>query len=186
MARITSAPWPSLKRVINRYASAVQSKFQRWSTVMKNAALPSLVLFAAAASAAFAQDWPVVNGPGATHYSTLTQINRKNATKLERAWQFDSGDEFEGSEMECNPIVLDGVLYATTPKLRVIALDAATGKLLWAFDAHHGERVTAKQRNRGLTVWGDGDERRLFVGIDHYLYALSAKTGQPIPAFGKE
>ena len=153
---------------------------------MKNAALPSLVLFAAAASAAFAQDWPVVNGLGAMHYSTLTQINRKNATKPERAWQFDSGDEFEGSEMECNPIVLDGVLYATTPKLRVIALDAATGKLLWAFDAHHGERVTAKQRNRGLTVWGDGDERRLFVGIDHYLYALSAKTGQPIPAFGKE
>ena len=151
---------------------------------MKNAALLSLVLFAVAASAA--EDWPVVNGPGATHYSTLKQINRKNVGKLERAWQFDSGDEFEGSEMECNPIVLDGVLYATTPKLRVIALDAATGKLRWEFDAHHGERVTAKQRNRGLTVWGDGDERRLFVGIDHYLYALSAKTGQPIPAFGKE
>jgi quinoprotein glucose dehydrogenase len=147
---------------------------------MKTAVFLSLALFAVAA------DWPVVNGPGATHYSTLTQINRKNVAKLERVWQFDSGDEFEGSEMECNPIVLDGVLYATTPKLRVIALDAATGKLLWEFDAHHGERVTAKQRNRGLTYWGDGDERRLFVGIDRYLYALSAKTGQPIPAFGKD
>lgn len=147
---------------------------------MKTAVFLSLALFAVAA------DWPVVNGPGATHYSTLTQIDRKNVAKLERAWQFDSGDEFEGSEMECNPIVLDGVLYATTPKLRVIALDAATGKLLWAFDAHHGQPVTAKQRNRGLTVWGDGGERRLFVGIDHYLYALSAKTGQPIPTFGKE
>jgi quinoprotein glucose dehydrogenase len=147
---------------------------------MKTAAFLSLALSALAA------DWPVVNGPGATHYSTLTQINRKNVAKLERAWQFDSGDEFEGSEMECNPIVLDGVLYATTPKLRVIALDGATGKLLWEFDAHRGQRITAKQRNRGLTVWGDGDERRLFVGIDHYLYALSAKTGQPIPTFGKE
>jgi quinoprotein glucose dehydrogenase len=147
---------------------------------MKIAAFLSVALFARAA------DWPVVNGPGATHYSTLTQIHRTNVAKLQRAWQFDSGDEFEGSEMECNPIVLDGVLYATTPKLRVIALDAATGKLLWAFDAHHGERITAKQRNRGLTVWGDGGERRLFVGIDHYLYALSAKTGQPIPTFGKE
>jgi quinoprotein glucose dehydrogenase len=151
---------------------------------MKNARLLSLILFAVAATAA--EDWPVVNGAGATHYSTLKQINRENVAKLELAWRFDSGDEFEGSEMECNPIVLDGVLYATTPKLRVIALDAATGKLLWAFDAHHGEQVTAKQRNRGLTVWGDGEERRLFVGIDHYLYALSAKTGQPIPAFGNE
>lgn len=147
---------------------------------MKTAVFLSLALSAVAA------DWPVVNGPGATHYSTLRQINRKNVAKLERAWQFDSGDEFKGSEMECNPIVLDGVLYATTPKLRVIALDGATGKLLWAFDAHHGKRITAKQRNRGLTVWGDGEERRLFVGIDHYLYALSAKTGQPIPTFGKE
>jgi quinoprotein glucose dehydrogenase len=131
-------------------------------------------------------DWPVVNGPGATHYSMLTQIDRKNVGKLQIAWQFDSGDEFKGSELECNPIVLDGVLYATTPKLRVIALNAATGKLLWAFDPHNGHPVTAKQRNRGLTYWGQGDERRLFVGVDKYLYALSAKTGQPIPGFGQE
>lgn len=131
-------------------------------------------------------DWPVVNGPGATHYSTLTQIDRKNVGKLQIAWQFDSGDEFKGSELECNPIVLDGVLYATTPRLRVIALNAATGKLLWAFDPHNGHPVTAKQRNRGLTYWGQGDERRLFVGVDKYLYALSAKTGQPIPGFGQE
>src|SRR5256885_2821702 len=101
---------------------------------MKTVVFLSLALFAVTASAA--EDWPVVNGPGATHYSTLKQINRKNVAKLERAWQFDSGDEFEGSEIECNPIVLDGVLYATTPKLRVIALDAATGKLRWEFDAH--------------------------------------------------
>lgn len=153
---------------------------------MKNASLLSLALLAAASAFAAGKGWPVVNGAGATHYSTLTQIDRSNVQKLERAWQFDSGDEFEGSELECNPIVLDGVLYATTPKLRVIALDAATGKLLWDFDAHHGQAVTAKQRNRGLTYWGDGDERRLFVGIDHYLYALSAKTGKPIPSFGKE
>jgi quinoprotein glucose dehydrogenase len=145
-----------------------------------------ILLGIAASTTGAAQDWPVVNGPGATHYSKLTQIDRKNVGRLQRAWQFDSGDEFKGSELECNPIVLDGVLYATTPKLRVIALNAATGKLLWAFDAHHGHPVTAKQRNRGLTYWGDGEDRRLFVGIDHYLYALSARTGEPIPTFGKE
>lgn len=132
------------------------------------------------------QDWPVTNGPGATHYSPLTQINRKNVKKLQQVWQFDSHDEFEGSEMQCNPLILHGVLYATTPRIRVVALDAATGKLLWDFDAHQGQdhRRTRKERNRGLVYWGDGDERRIFVGIDSYIYALNAKAGKPIPGFG--
>ena len=130
------------------------------------------------------QDWKIVGGEGGMHYSILTGINCKNVKNLQKVWQFDSGDEFEGSEMQCNPLVLDGVLYATTPRLRVVALDATTGKLIWDFDAHRGERIASKLRNRGMTYWGKGDERRLFVGIDHYIYALSAKTGRPISAFG--
>jgi quinoprotein glucose dehydrogenase len=130
------------------------------------------------------RDWPVINGYHGTHYSPLSQINCDNVKQLQRVWQFDSNDQFEGSEMQCNPLVLDGVLYATTPRLRVVALDAATGKLIWDFDAHRGERVTQKLRNRGMTWWGVGDERRLFVGIDHYIYALSMKTGQPVAEFG--
>ncbi len=129
-------------------------------------------------------NWPIVNGPDGAHYSALTQINRKNVSQLQRVWQFDSGDQYEGSEMECNPIVLDGVLYATTPRLRVIALDAASGKLLWDFDLHKGEKITAKQRSRGLAYWGDGVDRRIFAGIDSYIYALNAATGQPIVSFG--
>ena len=132
------------------------------------------------------KNWSVVGGIGSTHYSTLTQINRKNVAKLEKVWQFDSGDEFPGSDMECNPLVLDGVIYAATPRLRVIALDAATGKLLWDFDAHRGEHVRHKQRSRGFSYWGDGDERRIFVGIDSYIYALNAKTGQPVREFGDQ
>ncbi|HEX4167972.1 MAG TPA: PQQ-binding-like beta-propeller repeat protein [Bryobacteraceae bacterium] len=130
------------------------------------------------------QNWSIVGGARGMHYSPLTQIDCKNVKQLERAWEFDSGDQFEGSEMECSPLVLDGVLYATTPRLRVVALDAITGKQLWDFDAHRGEHRTQKLRNRGLVYWGDGDDRRLFVGIDHYLYALSAKTGQPVTQFG--
>ena len=133
---------------------------------------------------ASSQDWPVAGGRGGVRYSTLAQINKENVGQLQRAWQFDSSDEFEGSEMECNPIVLDGVVYATTPRLRVVALDGATGKLLWDFDAHRGKKVIEKQRNRGLVYWGNGDERRLFVGIDSFLYALSAKTGKPVDSFG--
>ncbi len=144
----------------------------------------SLLLLAAKKGQRQMQDWDVVGGERGMHYSPLDQINRKNVKTLQRVWQFDSNDQFQGSELECNPLVVDGVLYATTPRIRVIALDAATGKMLWDFDAHRGQRVMEKQRNRGLTMWGNGDERRIFVGIDQYLYALSAKTGQPVAAFG--
>ena len=127
---------------------------------------------------ASSQDWPVAGGRGGVRYSTLAQINKENVGQLQRAWQFDSSDEFEGSEMECNPIVLDGVVYATTPRLRVVALDGATGKLLWDFDAHRGKKVIEKQRNRGLVYWGNGDERRLFVGIDSYPLCVERQDRQ--------
>src|SRR4030095_9390132 len=61
------------------------------------------------------------------HYSALDQITRANVHKLEVAWTFETGDAFQGSEMQCNPVVANGILFATTPKLRVIALEAATG-----------------------------------------------------------
>ena len=64
----------------------------------------------------------------------LDQINRDNVHSLQVAWTFDSGDQHPKSEMECNPIVVDGVLYATTPNGNVVALDAATGTLHWRFD----------------------------------------------------
>src|SRR5258707_10783973 len=81
------------------------------------------------------REWPVYNGDsGNTHYSPLDQINRGNVSRLQVAWTFDAGDSFAGSELECNPIIVNGVLYATTPKVNVIALNAATGKLLWRFD----------------------------------------------------
>lgn len=149
--------------------------------------LISLICVLATTSAAGNEflNWPGAGGgPEGTHYSSLKQINRKNVAKLRKAWQYDSGDEYEGSEMQCNPIVIEGVIYATTPRLRVIALDGATGKLLWDFDAHRGETVKGKQRNRGLTYWSDGQDRRLFLGVDQYLYALDARTGRPVKSFG--
>jgi quinoprotein glucose dehydrogenase len=119
------------------------------------------------------------------HYSTLSQITRDNVSQLQVAWQFDSGDEFNGSEIQCNPIVVDGVLYATTPKLRVVALDAATGKQIWSFDPNEGKRVTGKMRNRGVTYWSDGKESRLYFGYRNSLISLNAKTGKPAAGFGE-
>jgi quinoprotein glucose dehydrogenase len=131
------------------------------------------------------RDWKVYGGgPENTRYSTLDQINRENVQKLQVAWTFDTGDVFEGSEMQCNPIIVHGVLFATTPKLRVVALDAATGKQRWSFDPNDGAKITHGVRNRGVTYWEDGRDQRIFVGSRHYLYALDARTGSLVTTFG--
>jgi quinoprotein glucose dehydrogenase len=132
------------------------------------------------------QTWSVVGGaPDNIHYSKLDQINRDNVHFLQKVWQFDSGDEHPQSEMECNPIVIDDILYATTPNGDVVALDAATGTLRWRFDANEGLGKVGKVRNRGVTYWSEGTDRRIFVGIRQYLYALNAQTGKPVSTFGK-
>lgn len=132
------------------------------------------------------RDWSVYSGgPEGVHYSALDQINRANVGQLKLAWRYDSGDEFKGSEMESNPIIIGRTLYSTTPKLRVIALDAATGKLLWSFSPLQRKDIKWKVRSRGVTYWGAGDEGRIFVAANEKLYALDARTGKPIPSFGK-
>src|SRR5277367_3827981 len=98
------------------------------------------------------RDWPVYSGgPDSIHYSALNQINRSNVNQLQVAWTFDAADASPGSEMECNPIVVNGVLYATTAKANVIALEAATGKLRWRFDPaawEHVRLIGSKERSR--------------------------------------
>jgi quinoprotein glucose dehydrogenase len=130
--------------------------------------------------------WSVFGGgTDNIHYSSLDQINRDNVHSLQVAWTFDSGDQHPKSEMECNPIVVDGVLYATTPNGSVVALDGATGSVHWRFDATEGLRNIGKVRNRGVTYWADGTDRRIFVGVRQYLVSLDAATGKPVTAFGK-
>jgi glucose dehydrogenase len=132
-------------------------------------------------------DWSAyLGGPEALHYSTLRQIHPGNVHKLQVAWTYETGDASPGSEMQCNPIIVDGVLYATTPKLRVIALDAATGKLRWSFDPNEGRKVAGKIRNRGLNYWRDGSDQRILFASRHYVYAVDAVTGKAIPEFGQE
>src|ERR1051325_690908 len=126
-------------------------------------------------------DWPVYGGnTDNNHYSTLSQITPASVAQLRVAWTYETHDEFPGSEMQANPIVVDGVLYATSPKLRVFALDAATGKELWSFDATGGRNVAARVRTRGVVVTGD----RLLVNYRNTLWALDKKTGKPILSFG--
>jgi len=124
-------------------------------------------------------------GPDSIRYSRLTQINRDNVSELEVAWSYDTSDAFEGSEMQCNPIVVDGLLYATSPRLRVLALDAATGVEQWSFEPLvDGRPLTGRPRNRGLMYWSDGSEARIYVAARHQFYSLDAKTGLPVEGFG--
>src|SRR5712692_3474636 len=140
---------------------------------------------AQASQAGARKDWSIYGGGAeSTRYSSLKQIDRKNVGNLKVAWTFDTGDAYPGSEMQCNPLVVNGVLYATTPKVNVIALDAATGKLLWRFDPHQGRKVLGKMRNRGITYWSDGKQERIFVAVRQFLYSLDAKSGKPVAAFG--
>jgi quinoprotein glucose dehydrogenase len=130
-----------------------------------------------------AVDWPVYGGdPDHTHFTTLDQITPANASKLAVAWTFETGDAFKGSEMQANPIVVDGVLYATSPKLHVFALDAATGKELWRFDPNNGKPPTSRIRHRGVVVTKD----RVIFNYRFRLFALDKRTGQKIPGWGND
>lgn len=123
-------------------------------------------------------------GPENIHYSSLKQIHRGNVSQLKVAWTFDTGDAFPGSEMQCNPIVVGGLLYATTPKLRVIALDASTGELKWAFEPPLPVNRRGR-RNRGVAYWTDGKVARIFSAAGYQLYSIDAKTGRLDPNFGQ-
>src|SRR5580700_3720067 len=125
-------------------------------------------------------DWPVYGGQvEGQHYSPLTQINQNNVTQLKVQWTYDTGEE---GIVETNPLVVGRVLYAYTPTEKVVALDAATGKLLWKFDSG----IKAQHWARGVSYWTDGKEDRIFAGVMNYLYALDPKTGKPIPSFGED
>ena len=131
-------------------------------------------------------DWRVAGGdPGNTRYSTLDQINTTNVAQLKVAWIYHTGDR--PGEIQATPIVVDGVLYTTTPALAVIALDAATGRERWRFDprtTHDARRRDPSHVNRGVVYWSaPGDERILFTA-GRGLYALDARTGRPILSFG--
>jgi quinoprotein glucose dehydrogenase len=131
------------------------------------------------------REWKMFGGgPENIHYTTLSQIDPDNVDQLEVAWTYDTGDAFPNSEMQCNPVIIDGVLYATTPKLRAIALDAENGRLIWSFDPNEGKRALGKMRNRGVTYWEDGDDKRIYFSFRQWLYSLDAKTGRPVKSFG--
>ena len=146
-----------------------------------------------AESRAKSGEWATYGGDLAnTRYAPLDQINAGNFSKLEVAWRFKTDNLGPRPEFnfESTPLMVRGVLYSTAGTRRaVVALDAATGELLWMHSEQEGARGEAAPRQlsgRGLSYWSDGrEERILYVTPGYRLIALDAKTGIPIPSFGK-
>ena len=138
-------------------------------------------------------EWKTYGGDlGNTRYSPLDQINATNFSKLEVAWRFKTESLGPTREytFESTPLMVDGVVYSTAGSRRaVVALDAATGELLWIHRLDEGERGKAAPRQlsgRGLAYWKSGNDTRiLYVTPGYQLIALDAHTGLPIPTFGK-
>lgn len=131
--------------------------------------------------------WAVYKADAASSsYSPLSQINVSNVGQLKPAWTFairDMKQDARPGNSECNPIVVDGVLYATSAKHWAYAVNAETGQQLWSFDPFDGAEGGGV--SRGVTYWENGaDKRILFTGGDQ-LFALDARTGKPIATFGK-
>lgn len=148
--------------------------------------LPTLLCLPLVAFAADSNWGTYLGDKASSHYSTLKQITPRNVAKLQVAWTYRAGgmDTNNRSQIQCNPLVIDGVLYGTTPDLQLFALNAATGTELWRFNPTSVKGITKAGVNRGLVYWADGDDRRILFGCDHFLHAINASNGQRVASFG--
>src|SRR5579863_1494768 len=164
--------------------------FTRWFVCLPALAILPLM----AQTGAKNGEWPTYGGDlGNTRYSPLDQINATNFDKLTVAWRLRTdnlGPKLE-TNLESTPLMVKGVLYSTAGTRRsVVAVDAATGELLWVHGENEGRRGQSAPRQlsgRGLAYWTDGTEERiLYVTPGYQLVALNAKNGNRVPTFGKD
>lgn len=149
-----------------------------------------------AGAASREREWRYYGGdPAYTRHSSLAQINSRNVQTLRVAWTHNTGDKMNRprTTMECTPIVVDGVMYITSPLLKVRALEAASGRVLWNFDPYteigafeNPGAESIRGVNRGVTFWQEGDDKRIFSTAGSNLMCLDAKTGKLIPSFGEK
>ncbi len=145
------------------------------------AASPEGLSPAAALPADYFATWQRSHGNSHnSRYSASRRISRANVALLKVAWEYRSGDG--PGNVQCNPIVVNGVIYAPTSGQNVVAVDAATGKERWRFELGEGRPAF-----RGLVYWpGDGETgARLFFNAGPNLWALDPSTGRPIETFGE-
>jgi quinoprotein glucose dehydrogenase len=145
-------------------------------------------LRARAQAAPAAREWrSYLHDPGRSHFSPLETLHPGNVERLRVAWTYDAGDASPrgASQIQCNPIVVRGVLYATSPSLRLFALDAASGQELWSFDVARVSRA-GLNTNRGVSYWADGEDERILYAAGSQLFAVDARSGRAIRSFGDD
>lgn len=140
-------------------------------------------------------EWTNYGGNKANnHYSSLTQIDTNNIGSLTKAWEYHTGDADDKTQIQVNPLIIDGILYGVSPKLKLFALEAGTGKELWVFNPAEANSVESKGRGyfafnvcRGLAFYkGSKDDQRIFYSASGSLYCVNALTGKSIASFGKD
>ena len=132
-------------------------------------------------------DWAIYRGDKKSNqYSELAQINAANVHKLKPVWEYHTGDP-NGPSMYSNPIIIDGLMYFTTPRLDAVAINAATGEQVWKFESaeHADDKKVFRGRSRGVTYWEGAEGKRIFHFVNDKVYALDAKSGAIIKSFGK-
>ncbi len=142
---------------------------------------PILFLAQCAAPAQDHKTWSDYAGaPDSAQYSALAEINRANASRLEVAWTYATGDD---KKYSFNPLIVRGTMFVLAKNNSIVALNAATGQEIWT---HAPEPGTTIITNRGINYWESKDraDRRLFFSSNHRLRALNAQTGMPILTFG--
>lgn len=153
------------------------------------------VLPAVAQTGAVDGEWRTYGGDlGSTRYAALDQITAENFNDLEMVWRFNTANLGPNPDFnyQVTPLMVDGVLYATAGSRRnAVALDAATGEMLWVYRLDEGERganAIRRMSGRGVAYWtdGQGDDRIFLVTIGYQLVALDAATGRPIQEFGDD
>lgn len=140
--------------------------------------------------------WPAYAGSkDGLRYSSNQEITLENVNKLKVMWTFSTGDRDTAnlSQNQCNPIMVDGILYGTSPKLKLFALNAATGEQKWLFDpakddtTNNGDPMAYYKLSRGVIYWqnDDGGEKRIFYSVGAKTWAIDAENGTPVRSFGK-
>ena len=135
------------------------------------------------------RDWAVYRGDKkGNQFSELSQIHASNVTRLEPVWEYHTGDAGQRTSSYANPIIVDGVMYVSTPSLNVAAINAETGEEIWFFDSAKfnkgGKRFQG--RNRGVVYWEGDAVARIFVFVRNRVYAVDAKTGELVEDFGSD
>ena len=125
------------------------------------------------------------------HYSSLTELDTNNVQQLKVAWVYhtNDADSVNHSQIQCNPLIVNGIVYGTTPQLKLFAVDAASGEQKWVFnpiDTIAGKKSTFFIMNncRGVAYWSDGNNKRILYTVGSNLYSINAENGRPDTAFG--